>query len=352
MSRGFGNDPQHNDVPELIQEMLDRLNKKRPGPNAWRAMALIPVVLLIAGGVLTSFYTVPPDGRAVVKRFGKVIATRGPGLHFKMPFYIDRHTFVPTERVLKEEFGFRTTAMRDRTIYEKQPAHRSESLMLTGDLKVIDVEWVVQYRVDDADKYLHRVRDREKTIRDISEAVMRRIVGNSLGSDVLTEKRVAVSTSAREEIQEILNGFDMGVRIQTVELQDVTPPEPVKPAFNEVNEAEQERERLINEAEKRRNQVIPRTQGEAQQIIEEAEAYRATRVNRARGEAERFTAILNEYRNAPEVTRRRLFLEMIDEVLPALGQVYVLEEGQTQPLPLLNLGTPTRSQSAAQGDPR
>lgn len=352
MSRGQGHEPQLNDIPELIQEMLDRLNKNRPGPKAYRGLALIPLILLVLGGILTSFYTVQPDGQAVVKRFGKVIDTRGPGLHFKMPYFIDQQYFVPTERVLKEEFGFRTTSTRDRTLYEKQPSHRSESLMLTGDLKVIDVEWVVQYRVDDADKYLHRVRDREKTIRDVSEAVMRRIVGNSLGSDVLTEKRVVVAHSARDEIQEVLSGFDMGIRIQTVELQDVTPPEPVKPAFNEVNEAEQERERLINEAEKRRNQVIPRAQGEAQQMIEEAEAYRATRVNRARGEAERFTAILTEYRNAPEVTRRRLFLEMIDSVLPALGHVYVVEEGQAQPLPLLNLGGPSPLRTTPQGDQR
>ena len=162
-------------------------------------------------------------------------------------------------------------------------------------------------------------------------------MGNSLGSDVLTEKRVQVARLALEEIEQILAGFNMGVRIQTVELQDVTPPEPVKPAFNEVNEAEQERERLINEAEKQRNQVIPRAQGEAKQVMEEAEAYRATRVNRARGEAERFKAIYQEYRNAPEVTRRRLYLEMIDDVLPALGKVYVVEEGVTQPLALLNL---------------
>lgn len=352
MSRGPGNEPELVEIQQLIQETLDRLRRNRPGPGAFRLLGLVAVILLIVGGLLTSFYTVQPDGQAVVKRFGKVVDTRGPGLHFKLPYFIDQHYFVPTERVLKEEFGFRTRAALDRTVYEKQPEHRNESLMLTGDLKVIDVEWVVQYRIENADQYLHRVRDSVKTIRDISEAVMRRIVGNSLGSDVLTEKRVAVALMARDEIQEILSGFDMGIRVQTVELQDVTPPEPVKPAFNEVNEAEQERERLINEAEKRRNQVIPRAQGEAQQLIEEAEAYRATRVNAARGEAERFTAILNEYRNAPEVTRRRLYLEMIDDVLPTLGHIYVVEEGQAQPIPLLNLGGPAQIGSTPQGERR
>jgi modulator of FtsH protease HflK len=240
--------------------------------------------------------------------------------------------------VLKEEFGFRTVGLGERTQYQKDRAHRGESLMLTGDLKVIDVEWVVQYTISDADHYLHQARDPRQTLRDISEAVMRRIVGNNLGSDVLTEKRVQVATQARREIQEILDSFDLGLRIGTVELQDVTPPEPVKPAFNEVNQAEQERERLINEAEKRRNQVIPRAQGQASQIIAEAQGYAAQRVNLARGEAERFTAILEEYQRLPQVTRQRLYLEMIDRVLPKLGRVYIVEEGQIGPIPLLNLG--------------
>ena len=332
----------HGDPPEIsnqIRDMIEKINWEKTSPlKVGLPIAAVIVVLLLVGVALTSAYTVEPDGQAVVKRFGRVVRISPPGLHFKMPLGIERRYFVPTERVLKEEFGFRTVAARERTLYEKRPHHRDESLMLTGDLKVIDVEWVVQYRIDDPDQYLHRVRDREKTIRDISEAVMRRIVGNSLGSDVLTEKRVQVAQQARDEIQDILAGFEMGVRIQTLELQDVTPPEPVKPAFNEVNEAEQDREKLINEAEKQRNKVIPRAQGEAQQMLEEAEAYRATRVNRALGEAARFTAILQEYQQAPEIARRRLYLEMIDKALPALGHIYVVEEGQSQPLPLLNIG--------------
>ena len=304
------------------------------GPIALVAVVLL-VVLLV--GAFTSFHTVAPEGRSVVKRFGEVKHIRGPGLHFKLPFGIDRVYFVPTERQLTEEFGFRTVAVDGRTRYEKRSEHRAESLMLTGDLKVIDVEWVVQYRVEDANKYLHQVRDPTKTIRDVSEAVMRRIVGNELGSDVLTERREDVATAARDELAGILDDFDMGVVVRRIELQDVNPPERVKPAFNEVNQAEQERERLINEAEKRRNQVIPRAQGEALQVVAEAQGYAAERVNRARGEADRFNAILVEYNNAPEVTRRRLYLEMADRVLPNLGHIYVVESGQSQPLPLLNL---------------
>lgn len=299
---------------------------------------VIPLLAVLAIGFMTSYYIVQPEEEAVVKRFGRVISIREPGIHFKIPFGVDRVQFVPTARVLKEEFGFRSIGGGERTQYRKDRVHREESLMLTGDLKVIDVEWVVQYRISDPDRFLHRARDPRQTLRDISEAVMRRIVGNSLGSDVLTEKRVQVSSMARVEIQGLLDGFDLGVHINTVELQDVTPPELVKPAFNEVNQAEQERERLINEAEKRRNQVIPRAEGEAHQIVAEAEGYRAERVNRARGEAGRFSSILAEYRNAPEVTRRRLYLEMIDKVLPNAGQIYILQEGHTVPVPLLNLG--------------
>ena len=299
---------------------------------------LVPLIALVAFGALTSYYIVQPEEEAVIKRFGRVVAQREPGLHFKLPFGIDTAQMVPTARVLKQEFGFRTVGIDGRANYRKDQQHRDESLMLTGDLKVIDVEWVVQYRVSDPDKFLHQVREPEETLRDISESVMRRIVGNSLGSDVLTEKRVEVATTSRIELQKAIDYFDLGIQISTIELQDVTPPGPVKPAFNEVNQAEQERERYINEAEKRRNQVIPRADGEARQVIAEAQGYAAKRVNDAKGEAERFTAVYEAYRKAPEVTRQRMYLEMIDKVLPQAGRIFIMDENQTAPLPLLNLG--------------
>ena len=307
----------------------------------------LPLLALIAAGVMSSFYIVQPEEEAVVKRFGKVVAQKQPGLHFKLPFNIDTAQMVPTARVLKQEFGFQTTSIGGRTSYRKDQQHQDESLMLTGDLKVIDVEWVVQYRVSDPDAFLHRVRDPEQTLRDVSEAVMRQIVGNSLGSDVLTEKRVQVAASAKQELQKAMEHFELGIQISTIELQDVTPPGPVKPAFNEVNQAEQERERYINEAEKRRNQVIPRAEGQAQQVIAEAQGYAARRINAAKGESERFTAIYEAYLKAPQVTRERMYLEMIDKVLPKAGKLYIMGEGQNPPLPLLNLGSgPTQFPTA------
>ncbi len=320
--------------------------------------AIVLVVLVV--GVFTSFYTVAPEGEAVVKRFGAVVRTVGPGLHFKWPYWIETATFVPTRRVLKEEFGFRTVEAGQRSRYEKGPAQESESLMLTGDLNVIDVEWVVQYRIDDADKWLHRVNDPRQTIRDVSEAVMRRAVGNRLGSAALTEARPEIAEEVKQEMQAILEDgqpggedYGMGIFVSSVEMQDVTPPDPVKPAFNDVNKARQEKERLVNEAEKQRNQVIPRARGEAEQTIAEAEAYRAERVNAARGEAARFTAILAEYRNDPDVTRQRLYLEMVDRVLPRVGRLYVIEPAGPSPLPLLNLdGSNPLSSRPAQGGNR
>jgi membrane protease subunit HflK len=309
---------------------------------AWvLGLALLALLMWLAS---TCFYTVSTEGQAVVKRFGRVIAVKQPGLHFKWPFGIDTQTFVATEKVHKEEFGFSSTLgeRRERTAtYAKSKENQNESLMLTGDLKVVDVEWVVQYRISDPDLYLHRVHDVTKTIRDISEAVNRRIVGNSLGTDVLTVNRVEIAEKAKLELQEILDRLEIGIRIGTVELQDVTPPDEVKPAFNEVNQAEQEKERMINEAEKYRNQIIPRARGEARQKIEAAEGYRAERVNKAEGEVGAFKAMVEEFRNAPEVTRQRLYLEMLDEVLPKVGRVVVVEPGQTGPIPLMNLDSPS-----------
>lgn len=330
------------DPDRPLLEVLARQLDLTGGPR-FILPALVVAVVLTA--ILTSVYTVQPEGQAVVKRFGKVTSIEPPGLHFRLPFWIDRTYFVPTERVLKQEFGFRTSEVGGRTAYDKSH-FRDESLMLTGDLNVIDVEWVVQYRVADPNRYLHAAREPDFTLRDVSEAVMRRIVGSRVGSNVLTEGRVEVAATARAEMQEILDHLEVGIRIDTVEMQDVTPPDTVKPAFNEVNEAEQERERLINEAERRRNQVIPLAEGEAKQVIEEARGYEAERVNRAEGDVSRFLAILTEYRNVPEVTRRRLHLEMIDEVLPKLGSVFVVEEGQTGPIPLLNLDAGRRTSGA------
>jgi len=315
---------------------------KRGGPPI-KPILGAALAILAVWGVLSSFYTVQPEERAVVKRFGDVIDITDPGLHFKLPFGIDNVQFVATERVLKQEFGFRTTGVQTsgRTSYSSARLE-DESLMLTGDLNIIDVEWVVQYRINDPIKFLYEMREPTESLRDISESVMRRVVGNRLGSAVLTVGRVEIQAQAAEEIQAIMNQYDAGIDIITVELQDVVPPPAVQPAFNEVNEARQERERMINEAQKRVNQEIPRAEGSAIRTIAEAEGYATERVNRAFGETARFTAVLAEYEQAPAVTRSRLYLETLNEVLPTIGQVLVVQDDQVGPLPLLDVNR-TRS---------
>ena len=326
---------------------LDPESRRKLTAWGFRLLLGIPLLLIVLAGVLTLVYQIEPEKRGVVLRFGKFHKVSEPGLHFKIPYGVDRVTLVDApQRVLKEEFGFRTAEAGQRTTYSDRD-FSDESLMLTGDLNIIQVEWVVQYSVQDPQQYLFNIRDPRETLRDTSEAVMRRIVGNRLASNVLTRGRVDIASSARDEIQSIMDSYESGLRISTVEMQDVVPPRNVQPAFNEVNVSRQERERMINEAEKRRNQQIPRVQGEAQQLIAEAEGYATERVNQAKGETARFSAILEEYTQAPDVTRQRLYLEMIGAVLPNVERIVVLpEDNANQPLPLLNLN---ERSSALQG---
>ena len=323
---------QRTDPEQILMELRNHFR----GFKGWK----------IAGGILgalvlillwSTWFTVQPEETGIIQRFGAVQRTVGPGLHFKLPDGIESVRMVPTARVLKEEFGFLTTAAvaGQRTQYADNKAYKDVSLMLTGDLNVLDVQWIVQYRIEDPIHYLFWVRNTQQTIRDISESVMRRVVGNRLGSDVLTVGRVAASTEVKEEMQKILTEYQAGVRLVTVELQDVTPPDPVKSAFNEVNEARQDRERTINQAQEQANREIPKARGEASRTISEAEGYTLERVNRANGEATRFRAILDAYQRAPEVTRRRLYLEAIGAILPEAKALYIVDSEQKALVPWL-----------------
>jgi membrane protease subunit HflK len=321
---------------EIVEKGLQKLRGLRGGP-----IVILIAVVVVASLIWTLWFTVQPEETGIVQRFGKVVRTAGPGLHFKLPYGIETARTVPTARVLKEEFGFRTTATipGQRTQYADRDskAYKSESLMLTGDLNVIDVQWIIQYRIEDPVRFLFYVRETPKTIRDITEAVMRRVVGNRLGSDVLTVARVEVSTEAKTEIQKILTDYGTGVRLVTVELQDVTPPDTVKPAFNEVNEARQDRERTINQAQEQANKEIPKARGVAAQNISQAEGYALERVNRANGEANRFNAILGQYTRAPEVTRRRLYLESLTSFLAEVKGLYIVDSAQKALVPWLSV---------------
>jgi membrane protease subunit HflK len=335
-------------APDL-ERIFEQARAVFRGPGRWQ-IGTIALLGLVAVLVWSGWFTVQPEETGVVQRFGAVVRTVGPGLHFKLPYGIETVRLVPTARVLKEEFGFRTVATPagQRTQYADK-AFKDVSLMLTGDLNVIDVQWIVQYRIEDPIQFLFQVRDTRQTIRDIAEAVMRRVVGNRLGSDVLTVGRVAVSTEVKEEMQKILTAYETGVRLVTVELQDVTPPDSVKPAFNEVNEARQDRERTINQAQEQANREIPKARGEATRTVTEAEGYAIERVNRATGEATRFRAVLDEYQRAPEVTRRRLYLEALSAVLPEAKALYIVDGAQRTLIPWLPLEAAPKSAAPPPG---
>ena len=301
-----------------------------------KRIALAIVILLAIAVSLTSMYTVEADEVALVLRFGKYIDTTQPGLRFKLPFGIDQVIGVPVERIFKEEFGFRTLRAGVRTQYDPRD-YSDESLLLTGDLNIADVEWVVQYQISDPRKFLFAIRDATRSLRDLSEAVMRTIVGDRTVTEVLTVGRIEIAADVKQRLQELLDRYNTGLLLVNVTLQDVNPPETVKPSFNAVNEAKQEKEKLINEARKDYNESVPKAKGVAKQQILEAEGYALKRVNEARGDADRFNAIRREYQNAKAVTRRRLYLEAMNAVLPKVKEIYVIDGKSNSPLPILQL---------------
>jgi modulator of FtsH protease HflK len=299
----------------------------------------IRTVLLILFGLivlLTSVKTVDPEEEGIVVQFGKYNRTLQPGLNFIMPLGIERMYKIPVQRQLKQEFGFRTISSGTRTQYS-DGNYSTESLMLTGDLNLADVEWVIQYRITNSYMFLFKVRDAEDALRDMSEAAMRKIVGDRTVNEVLTVGRQEVASTVEVLLQRMCDEYENGIRIDQVVLQDVNPPESVKPSFNAVNQAQQERETLINQAQSEYNRVIPRARGEAIETIELANAYALNRVNTARGESERFNSVYTEYVRAPEVTKKRLYLEIIERIIPKIGNKIIVDEKGTNILPLLNI---------------
>jgi membrane protease subunit HflK len=297
----------------------------------WIILAVVGIYL-----IFSSLFTIEPEEVGVILRFGKYVRTVNPGLNLKIPLGIEKVYKVPVERQLKLEFGFRTDKSDVRTSYSSAD-FLEESLMLTGDLNAADVEWIVQYRISDPFKFLFRVRNAVQTFRDINEAIMREIVGDRTVNEVLTVGRQEVATTASEMLQSLADQYEMGIKVEQVVLQDVNPPEQVKPAFNEVNEAQQEREKLINQARSEYNKVIPKARGEAQRTIEEAHGYALQRVNSAKGEASKFNAVYGEYSKAKEVTRQRIYLETMNDVLQKVGKKLITDEKASGILPLFNL---------------
>ncbi|OGS00811.1 MAG: HflK protein, partial [Elusimicrobia bacterium RBG_16_66_12] len=298
------------DPKEEIARMLKALSARfDAGSGFERRVAILLAAVIGAAAFATSIYTVEPSEESVVLSLGRYVSTEPPGLHFRLPFGVDRVIKVKTKVILQEEFGFRSSGKEgSRTAYANDD-FKSESLTLTGDLNVANVEWIVQYQISDPKKYLFNAREVLKNMRDISQSVLRRVVGDRIVSQVLTTGRVEIAEEAQRLTQEVLDRYDIGVRIVTVKLQDVNPPESVRPAFNEVNAAKQEQEKAINQAEREYNTVIPEAIGKAEQTVRNAQGYATAAVNRAEGDATRFRAVLGAYQTAPTVTRSRLYLE-------------------------------------------
>jgi len=317
----------NNQPPAVIN-----LNLPRP---PLRLLALVGFLVLALVIVWTSYYTVPAESEAVVLRFGKFLKIVEPGLHFKIPLGVDEYTEVQTRRQLKLEFGFYTAGYTN----PDQPSRQQieEKSMVTGDLNAALVEWVVQYRISDPKEYLFDVRNPNQTLRDLSEAAMREVVGDRTVDEVITIGRQDIEVSALARMQELATRYKLGVRVDQVQLKNVNPPREVQDSFNEVNKAQQDRENAINIANGDYNEAVPRARGQADQTIRGAEGYRFKRVNEAEGDIASFNFMLGQYVKAPEITRTRLYLETMGDVLPAMGPKIIIDESMKQLLPILPL---------------
>jgi membrane protease subunit HflK len=316
------------DIDQKIAELFSQFPKKM-------IIALV-IVFLVAIAMFSSFFTIAPSEVGVVLRFGKENRIVTPGLHLKLPLGIEKIYKVERERQFKEEFGFRTIKAGVQSKYSNK-SFIKESLLLTGDLNAAEVEWIVQYRIEDPYNYLFRIRNPVQTFRDINESVMREVVGDRTINEVLTIGREEIALEAKEKMQVLATKYETGIKVYRVVLQAVFPPERVKPSFNEVNQAQQERQKMINQAQQEYNKIIPRAKGEATKIIEEAEGYKLERINLAQGDAARFNSIFKEYLKAPEITRTRMYLETMEVVLNKVDHKIITEKEIMGMLPLYNM---------------
>ena len=316
--------------------LQNTISFNRPNfPFSPRWLIFAPLIVLLLIGAFSSFYTVSPESVAVVQRFGKYTSTQNPGLHFKLPFGIDSATIVPIRRQLKLEFGFTTPGASNPAQASQDP--KAERDMVTGDLNAAQVEWILQYSITDPRQFLFELRNPGSTLRDLTESVMCEVIGDRTVDEVLTIGRTEIEVESLKRLSEVLSPLNMGVTAEQIQLKNVHPPAPVQRSFDEVNRAQQEREQMINEANGEYNRVIPKARGTAQQRISGAEGYALRRVNEAEGDVARFKELLAQYEKAPAITKQRLYLETMSEVLPKLGPKIILDEDAKQFLPLMNL---------------
>ena len=302
-----------------------------------RAVGVVIGVVVLFAIVVSSVFVVDQRETAVVLRFGRFQRTADEGLHFKLPFGIDRNINVETQQVKKLEFGYRTERAGVQTVFSAQD-FPEESVMLTGDLNIVDVEWSIQYRIVDPRAYLFNVLDQEKTLRDISQSVINQLVGDRAILDVIGSERESIEFIGQERMNQIFASYELGIRVTALKLQNIVPPKgAVQNAFEDVNKAIQDRSRFIEEGKEAYNQAIPRARGQALQIIQEAEGYKEERINRALGDTARFRAVYEEYARNPDVTRARLYYEMFENVFLTADGTDLIDRNLDNFIPLKNL---------------
>ncbi len=322
---------QFDPITQFLNQLKTRFN--------WKNQTFFLMVVAVIAGLwifFTGLYTVGVDEVAVIQRFGRYVRQSGPGLHFKLPDGIEKRTNVKVRKVFSSEFGQRTVEAGVNTKFAPESQYLDESLMLTGDLNCALVSWVIQFRITDPVKYLFKVRDVNGTLRCISEATMREVIGDRSINEILTKRR-EIADTAVIFLQTALDEAEVGLSISTIELQNTNVPGPVQPSFNEVNQAVQEKKEMILKAREERNKVIPSARGEAEKTIRQAEGYALEKVNMAKGDSSRFVSIYKEYARAKNVTRRRLYLETMGVILPKIGKKHIIDSDQKGILPLLNL---------------
>jgi membrane protease subunit HflK len=332
---GAGGGPRPPDIEDFIRKGQDRFKGFLPGGGFGGGKGfLLVLALIVVVWLLSGFYRVQPDEQGVVLRFGEWVNTTQPGLNWHLPYPIEDVETPSVERINAIDVGFRSLgAERGRGQRRDIP---EESLMVTGDQNIIDIEFTVQWKIADAGRFLFNIRNPEDTVKIVAESAMREIIGGTDIQPALTEARQDIELKARNLLQKILTEYEAGIEITQIQLQDVKPPGPVIDAFDDVQRARQDRERLRNEADAYRNDVLPRARGEAQQMIQEAQGYRERLENEAQGEAQRFLQVYQAYKQNPEVTKRRMYLETMQKLLSGIDKV-IMDRGVQGAVPYLPL---------------
>lgn len=316
----------------MAEEKSKKGKKHHVGPKLILTIIIL-VVVAIAG--FTSFYVVDETEQAVITRLGKYTTTTGPGLHWKLPFGLEKNYNVPVKIVQMEQFGFKTVKAGRNNEYKNNIS--SESTMLTGDLNIVNVEWIIQYKIENPRQWLFGVYEKENTIRDISRSVINTLVGDRAILDVMGKERSTIEELGLEMMNENFLQLGLGINVTAVKLQNIVPPEGVQEAYEDVNKATQDMNRFINEGQEAYNAEIPKAQGEADKQIQQAEGYAAERVNRAEGDVARYNAVYEEYKKSPKVTKERIYLETMDEIFGGETKPTIIDSELENLVPIKNL---------------